>query len=215
MIMLKSRMVHSGALSLLALTILAPQAARAEDIFKMMGINIGIENQIDYHERSPLVVPPDRKLPPPQPPGSAKAPNWPVDADLARNKEIEKRRKLDQTFDYDQFTRTLPPSQIGPAGGATPSPPTSTGSAGSGGDMTATMRPSELGSSGGFFSFFKGGSDQKTAVFAGEKPRRSLTEPPVGYQVPSPSQPYGVTPPAPDYANTKKAADVPAGGEGP
>jgi hypothetical protein len=205
--MLKFRMVHAGALSLISATVLA-SGARAEDIFKMMGINIGIENQIEYHERSPLVVPPSRTLPPPQPPGSAKAQNWPVDSDLARKKDLEKRKKVDQTYDFEQFTRALPPSELGPAGGGTPSKPPSTGSGG--GDMTAAMRPSELGSPGGIFSFFKGGSEQKAPVFTGEKPRRSLTDPPVGYQTPSPNQPYGITP-TPDYGKPKKPEDIPVG----
>jgi hypothetical protein len=213
MIMSETRRIAGGALPLLALIFLAPQGARAEDIFKMMGINIGIENQIDYHERPPLVVPPSNMLPPPQQQGTAKTPNWPVDADLARKKDLEKRKKLDQTFDYDQFTRALPPSQVGPAGGVAPSAPTVTGSTGSGGDMTSALRPSELGSSGGFFSFFKGGNDQKPPVFTAEKPRRSLTDPPVGYQTPSPNQPYGVTPTPPD-TKPKKPEDIPVGDVG-
>jgi hypothetical protein len=220
MIMLESRKLQGAALSLAVLTLVAVPKARADSIFKMMGINIGIENQIDYHERPPLVVPPNNQLPPPQPPGSAQTQNWPADLDAARKKDLEKRKKLDQTFDYDQFTRPLPPSQVGPAGGVAPSPPPSTtasvsGTSGSGGDMTATAKPSELGSPGGFFSFFKGGgsssSEQKQPAFTGEKPRQSLLDPPVGYRTPSASQPYGEPKPADPYGKPKTPADIPAG----
>ncbi len=191
-----------GGLSLLALTILAPPSARAEDIFRMMGINIGIENQIDYRERSPLVVPPSRELPPPQASGTARNPNWPADADIARRKELEKRKKLDQTFDYDRFTKSLSPSELGPAGAGAG---TQRSAAGGSGDMTAPLRPSELGSFGFFGSLFKGSnSDQKMGAAVVEPPRRSLTEPPAGYQTPSPNQPYAITRPS-DNAKAKKA----------
>ncbi len=34
--------------------------------------------------------------------------------------------------------------------------------------------------------------DEQAAKFTGEPPRASLTDPPAGYQTPSPDQPYGV-----------------------
>jgi hypothetical protein len=199
-----------GALSLTALTSLAPGSARAQanDIFKALGYNIGIENQIDYRERSPLVVPPTRALPPPQPSGTVRNPNWPADADIARRKEIDKRKNIDQTYDFDRFTRTLTPSELAPAGAGAP-----TQTPAAGGDMTAAMRPSELGSSG-FFGLFKGGSsEQKAAAPVVEPPRRSLLEPPPGYQTPSPGQPYGITPPS-NYAKPTKPEDIPVGDAG-
>jgi hypothetical protein len=205
-----------GALSLAALTSLAPATARAQaqEIFKALGYNIGIENQIDYRERSPLVVPPTRALPPPQPAGTVRNPNWPADADIARRKELEKRKNIDQTFDFERFTRSLPPSELGPAGAGAAAPQApAAGGAASGGDMTAAMRPSELGSSG-FFGFFKGSSsEQRTAAPVVEPPRRSLLEPPPGYQTPAPGQPYGVTAPS-DYAKPKKPEDIPVGDAG-
>ena len=54
------------------------------------------------------------------------------------------------------------------------------------------MTPNELGYKGGLFSSFFGKSDDaEDAKFTGERPRASLTDPPAGYQVPSPDQPYG------------------------
>ncbi len=55
------------------------------------------------------------------------------------------------------------------------------------------MTPSQLGYSGGLSSKMFGGKDEETAQFTGEPPRTSLTEPPPGYQTPSPDQPYGMT----------------------
>jgi hypothetical protein len=43
---------------------------------------------------------------------------------------------------------------------------------------------------------------EEQAKFTGEPPRSSLTEPPPGYQTPSPAQPYGLAKGAP-----AKAAD--------
>jgi len=39
---------------------------------------------IDYNERSPLVVPPTRDLPPPEASTAPPAPNWPKDQDVIR-----------------------------------------------------------------------------------------------------------------------------------
>ena len=39
---------------------------------------------------------------------------------------------------------------------------------------------------------FSSNKKEEQAKFTGEPPRTSLTEPPVGYQTPSPAQPYGL-----------------------
>jgi hypothetical protein len=52
------------------------------------------------------------------------------------------------------------------------------------------LTPTELGYRGGLFDFF-GDKADGTARFTGEPARTSLTEPPPGYQTPSPDQPYG------------------------
>ena len=78
------------------------------------------------------------------------------------------------------------------------------GSAGSDSEMAARLMPSQLGYSGGLFTNMFGGAPDETAKFTGEPPRTSLTEPPPGYQTPSPDQPYGLSertkaPKATDY----------------
>src|SRR5262245_28752441 len=56
---------------------------------------IGIKGgpDIDYRERSPLVLPPKIDLPPPQANSTANTPNWPVDADQKRRREEGNRRR--------------------------------------------------------------------------------------------------------------------------
>ena len=82
--------------------------------------------------------------------------------------------------------------RAGPSAGAgrTPNP---TGPADRDNRRSRTLNPIELGYKGGCSaSLFK---ERKPNVVhsEGEPPRSSLTEPPPGYQTPSPSQPYGLT----------------------
>jgi len=138
-------------------------------------------DDIDYRERSPLVIPPKVELPPPQANATAAAPNWPVDPDLKRRKEESKRR-----FDEVEDTRPLRPNELNVGDRKR-----NTGPAESQDQIDGRpSRPSDLGYKGGIMgSLFA--KDQDTAKFTGEPPRTSLIEPPVGYQTPSPDQPYG------------------------
>jgi hypothetical protein len=213
------RIALAGMVSLIALAVLAPSAARAQEeegssvwdsitgLVKGLRLN-SPDQDIDYRERSPLVVPPSSTLPPPQKPGTGRASNWPVDPDLKRKQEAAERRKRGEgRFDYDKFIANESPGQLNAPGPGAPKAP----GAGDGRDMTAAVPPSEL-KSPGFFGRLFGGGDQKAGpVFTREKPRKSLTEPPPGYQTPSPDQPYAVTPPAPQPA---KPQDVPVGNVG-
>jgi hypothetical protein len=150
---------------------------------------------IDYRERSPLVVPPTRDLPPPESSASViNNPAWPVDADIKRAKENARIRREARRRNPDDDARVLRPDQmvrgpVKPGAGNGPSAPQDV--AGSDGRV---MSPNELGYKGGLFSgLFSGGSTkQETAVFAGEPARGNLTDPPAGYRTPSPNQPYGL-----------------------
>ena len=55
------------------------------------------------------------------------------------------------------------------------------------------LSPSQLGFDGKLNSLF-GGNKAETAPFKGEPTRDSLTQPPVGYQTPSPNFAYGTGP---------------------
>jgi hypothetical protein len=164
-----------------------------EGIMKGIG-GTNMDNQgIDYRERSPLVVPPKLDLPPPAAASAeVKAPNWPKDPDEARRKAAIAARKKDNR-DPREASRILTPNELAKqkttektTGGDTLVP---------GGDVgpNAILSPSQLGYSGGFSGMF-GGTKTETAPFKGEPTRDSLTQPPSGYQTPSPNFAYGTGP---------------------
>jgi len=148
---------------------------------------------IEYRERSPLVVPPRLDLPQPTSAEGAKvAPNWPKDPDEKRRKEIAAARKKSggRAVDPSVAARLLTPKELDagriPASrekidpvqpGVNPNQP--------------TLSPSQLGFSGGLFGLLKGGSSSEQKPFTGEPTRKSLVEPPAGYQTPSPNYAYG------------------------
>ena len=188
--------------------VMAAGAARAQDnadeddkTFEekiIEGIMAGVggtnmENRgIDYRERSPLVVPPRLDLPPPEPAkGEIKDPNWPKDPDEARRKAaIEARKKVNK--DPVAAARILTPAELA-VGKTAPAARTSNDPVQPGNSNTnPILSPSQLGFTGGFNIF--GGNKSETAPFKGEPTRDSLTQPPVGYQTPSPNFAYGTGP---------------------
>src|SRR2546423_5916769 len=156
--------------------------------FGLKSINDGT---VEYRERSPLVVPPQRTLPPPET-AAAKAPAWPVDPDAKRKADaVAKRNQPKKIWDMEANGRNLTPSELNPAG--TPG----NGSSGrSDNPESGNFLPSQLGYFGGLFSwsgFGFGGPKEEIGTFTAEPPRAALTEPPAGYQTPSAAQPYGTT----------------------
>jgi hypothetical protein len=151
---------------------------------------------IDYRERSPLVVPPKMDLPPPAgTTADVKAPNWPKDPDEARRKAAIAARKKSKP-DPIEASRILSPSELNAARTNTPSPAAPGDSALPGDPGTnAILSPSQLGFNGfgGLNSLF-GGNKTETAPFKGEPTRDTLTQPPPGYQTPSPNFAYGTGP---------------------
>jgi hypothetical protein len=154
-----------------------------------------MENRgIDYRERSPLVVPPKLDLPQPaEASKEVKDANWPKDPDEARRKAAIAARKKENK-DPREASRVLMPSELDKR-----APKKSTAGSDSvdqpGGNpgANAVLSPSQLGYSGGFSGLF-GGSKVETAPFKGEPTRDSLTQPPSGYQTPSPNFAYGTGP---------------------
>jgi hypothetical protein len=215
------------ALALAAAMLAVPTLARAGDddvpldtailrgIMKDLGLKRGDEGVINYGERAPLVIPPNTNLPPPQQPGAAIAnnPAWPKDPDIERAKAeqaMEKNRDIFAEIEREQ--NPLPPDQLAPGAkgrkvarrGHEPENP----SGNNNGDEHYRLGPSELGYVGGLFTNMFGGDDKAaSARFTGEPKRTTLTDPPAGYQTPSPDQPYGVgkdvrTPKAEKYYST-------------
>ncbi|KIZ37208.1 MULTISPECIES: hypothetical protein [Rhodopseudomonas] len=188
--------------------VLASGVARAEDpeeddstfeekIIKKIMTGLGGTNMenggITYRERSPLVVPPNLDLPPPEA-GKRAAnvpPNWPVDPSIAERK---RQRELAKTKVTGlESSRPLMPSEL--AAGRIKPGPTPTESLQPGNSLNnPVLSPSQLGYKGGLFSTMFGGNKAETAPFPGEPTRESLVQPPVGYQTPSPDYAYGTGP---------------------
>jgi type IV secretory pathway VirB10-like protein len=161
----------------------------------MAGIGgTNMENKgIEYRERSPLVVPPKIDLPPPASASAdVKAPNWPKDPDEQRRKAALAARKKENK-DPVEASRLLTPSELNKgkiaATARTNSDPIQPGNQ----NNNPILSPSQLGYNGGFSGLF-GGNKAETAPFKGEPTRESLTQPPSGYQTPSPNFAYGTGP---------------------
>jgi hypothetical protein len=210
--MMKSarQLVLGGALGLIALAAGAPGVAIAEDssdngLFGSMlkTLGIGGENQIEYRERPPLVVPPTRDLPPPKTSAAARDPNWPVDP-----KSTQPQKKGTQVRDLDKITVPQRPAEPSYAGSQ--NPPVG------GPDTTAAIPPSQPATSSSFFGNLFSSSDRPIGPIAPAPARKSLTQPPPDYESPSSSQPYGTaSPPAPAKLTPESAAtSTPPGANG-
>ena len=169
-------------------------------IFRGIMESLGLQrsgNSINYQERAPLVLPPSRALPPPERSDAALANSaaWPKDPDVQREKQ-EAAQERNASMNPDEMVQTeaspLRPSQIAPG----PKPRTKRvgddGYRPSPNGYDSQSSPSQLGTRGSIFSGMFKKDDPESSSFTGEPPRSSLTEPPPGYQTPSPDQPYGV-----------------------
>lgn len=146
---------------------------------------------IDYRERSPLVVPPKITLPPPDTPAStANVPNWPKDPDVEQRKAALAAARAPSANPLES-ARALTPREMAmqrakPKVQDTTIP----------GDpnRNIVLSPTQLGVSSGMFKNLFGSNKGETAPFKGEPTREALTQPPVGYQTPSPEYAYGTGP---------------------
>jgi hypothetical protein len=152
-----------------------------------------MENRgIEYRERSPLVVPPRLDLPPPAASSNnVRAANWPKDPDEARRKKAIADRKKN-SHDIFETNRPLTPAEL--AVGRTATPTRTDDSVQPGNSINnPVLSPAQLGFNGSLGNLF-GGNKVETAPFKGEPTRESLTQPPTGYQTPSPNFAYGTGP---------------------
>ncbi len=180
-----------------------------------LGLKRDGEATINYRERAPLVLPPSRDLPPPERSDAATAnnPAWPKDPDVARRRaEAAMQRDRNISDEREREQNPLRPDQLGPGARAKKKQASSdNGYEAPASGFGSQLLPSQLGTSGsGVFGAMFGSKKEETAKFTGEPPRDSLTDPPPGYQTPSPDQPYGVgkaTAPKPtDYYTTHSEA---------
>jgi hypothetical protein len=166
------------------------------NIMHGLGLKDGSEATINYEERPPLVIPPNKDLPPPQSGVAAvNNPAWPKDPDVERAKMAKKYSGGMSSEELDAQGRPLSPHELAPNAGKQVHTysyqrrevePDRT-------DQGYTLlTPAQLGDNKTLWEkmFHSGGNDH-AAKFTGEPPRVSLTEPPPGYQTPSPDQPYG------------------------
>jgi hypothetical protein len=125
-------------------------------IMQRMGLTSSPDDSgINYTERSPLVVPPTRDLPPPGVEAAQPAPGWPQDpAKRGKNSKAK-------------------PAVVPNTAVQTPNPP--------------VVKKPWYDPRGWF-------DREEYANFAGEPVRKNLTDPPAGYRIPSPDQPYGISP---------------------
>jgi hypothetical protein len=172
----------------------------SDKIIKGIMTGIGgknMENQgIDYRERSPLVVPPKIDLPPPEAASAdVKATNWPKDPDQQARKARAAAAKQSRPEEVLEAARPLTPAEMAPkhvrsarsSDADKPGDPSY--------NPNAVLSPNQLGYSGGLFKNMFGSSNAvETAPFKGEPTREDLTQPPSGYQTPSPGYAYGTGP---------------------
>ena len=187
--------------------VLSSSMARAQDdddestfeekIIKNLMSGIGATNMdnkgIDYRERSPLVIPPKIDLPPP---GSAatevRDPNWPKDPDVLRHQQMIAARKKSKPTP-EESAQSILPSKLATHGSGTITRRAETEQPGQPQSDNPSLSPSQLGFTGKFLNLF-GGNKPQTATFTGEPEREQLTQPPAGYQTPSPNYAYGTGP---------------------
>jgi hypothetical protein len=167
-----------------------PQEQSISDkIMQTLGLHNPGETQyeINYSERSPLVVPPSRNLPPPLTSSALPAPNWPKDPEVLR-RQASKDDQKPVVRPYDsvmESSRPLRPDELG-VGRVTPTVAAP--------GTNEQSRPSQLGEPKKNFFSFDWMKKEEYATFTGEPVRANLTDPPPGYQTPSPDQPYGISP---------------------
>ncbi len=172
---------------------------------------------INYEERAPLVIPPNRGLPPPERADAAVAnnPAWPVDPDVKRAKQeaaLKRKASLNADEALRNEQRPLRPDEMTPGPKPRTMVRTDDGYQLSPNGSSGPLPPSKLGDKGSFFGKVFGKDDPVVSRFTGEPPRTALTEPPPGYQTPSPDQPYGVVkgaaaPKATNYLGTHGIID--------
>ena len=164
-----------------------------KNILGGMGVDVGRPG-IDYRERSPLVIPPTRDLPPPQAASTAvRNPAWPREPE--RKVVVRPRPNLRATSADPGDSSVLTPDELrrgtNPRAARVTDPSQTTGSLDEA-NMGRPLSPSQLGSSSIFnWNALMGTHLNEQATFTSEPTRGSLTQPPAGYQTPSPNYAYG------------------------
>jgi hypothetical protein len=201
-----------AAVALATVIALGAAGARAEDddenvpldtkLLRQFMKDLGLQRDgaaIDYHERAPLVVPPSRDLPPPRSEEevTAKTPAWPKDPDVTQRKQAAaaEKARLKGNVSAEEQQRALRPDELDKPGRAAKGTDAK-GTGKTAEDTSKPLTPSRLGTDtkklfGSVISSFSPAAPE-SEPFTGEPQRDSMTEPPTGYQTPSPNYPYGM-----------------------
>lgn len=161
-----------------------------DELLQVIGIP-GAGPNINYSERSPLVVPPTKDLPPPSANAVPAVPDWPKDPDVSRRARAKVKEKPHPHADYViDSSRPLRPGELDVPGRNT----TARNGGAPGGSLNADYPERDYTPpKKSVFDLFNT-SKQQYATFTGEPARTSLTDPPAGYMTPSADQPYGIGP---------------------
>src|ERR1043166_4877768 len=157
-----------------------------------LGVDVGRPG-IDYRERSPLVVPPSRDLPPPEAAAASRNPAWPKEQ-VKKRAAAPPKTNVRAGPEPPGTSAAMPPDEL--RRGAKPGAGRITDPSQSGSveepNTGRPLRPQELGATNLFtWGNLMRGHTAETAPFTGEPSRSALTQPPPGYQTPSPNAPYG------------------------
>jgi hypothetical protein len=163
----------------------------------MQTLGLSNPDQINYSERSPLVVPPTRDLPPPGGVAAAPSnPDWPKDPDFRRRAAAKAKKDQGYYGDYViDSSRPLRPDELNHLNGV----PARRGGVASGGGSADPSGTGYHPKPKSIFSFDWFHQKDEYATFTGEPARTSLTDPPPGYRTPSPDEPYGTSPERKEY----------------
>jgi len=170
---------------------------------------------INYSERSPLVVPPTRDLPPPVaelPPAAG----WPKDSPRPQ-KHVRSKSAPAAAAAAGLLPAPAPADTTGtlPAQSTQPGQVTQVGQPPQAGQASAPAGvPNPPPPQYSWWNPKTWFSHEEYAAFTTEPAREGLTDPPAGYRTPSPDQPYGVGPdrkakPEDKYTPTVTAKDLP------
>jgi hypothetical protein len=157
-------------------------------VLEGIGLRKDAPPAISYHERSPLVVPPTRDLPPPQKATrAAPDPAWPKDKDIAPRKVAKGKPIKQGTEAEEEDMRQLRPDELGVRRPSS----TRTAAGGPAPDTTGQqLTPGQLGFQGWDFNKVFSRAPEEVP-FTEEPSRGTLTDPPAGLRTPSPKYSYG------------------------
>jgi hypothetical protein len=181
-------------------------------VLRGIGLDVGQE-RIEYRDRSPLVIPPNRDLPPPDSGAVVDNPNWPKDPDRQPKKKTGAKGNLSDSIvqsNRDRATLSRAEMEKGRVAGAgrvtEPGKDPIDNTSEYGG---RPLSPDKLGTKK-WFDWNPFGAKGEQAPFEREPERSSLTQPPPGYQTPSPNYPYGLGGGATPMSDSTSAAKDPA-----